>query len=309
MQCFENIIGTRSCGEFKYYLDDYGFSLFRAANIADEAFLTGKNLIKKNVELAIKDVISDIHFDGFTVNKILSNVSFGSINKSCTFTGEKSISLKLDGSCETSTLYFNRLSFSTKTAGSVKVELISDTALELYNDNVDAEKEISIQLNQNVPSSIIIKITTDAELYCYDKISSCQCNNNKHYIVDSEDNNYMVSMQFHIRCDISEYLCNFIDIIAPAIIYKTLGKLYNSAYNTDSFNNWINSQQDKILQSMVYYDSEYLIMTDLQGKSTRIKGQYQLEIEKLSKILPKPNCKCCMDCNDSTGWIEQIVLP
>jgi hypothetical protein len=59
---------------------------------------------------------------------------------------------------------------------------------------------------------------------------------------------------------------------------------------------------------MMYYDSEYNSILDTEGKNASKLGQYQIELDRLSKTLPKPDCKCCLEC-DTIGWTEIISIP
>jgi len=49
---------------------------------------------------------------------------------------------------------------------------------------------------------------------------------------------------------------------------------------------------------MVYYDSDYRSIVDSEGQG-KAEGQYQISLNKLN--IPKPTCKCCMECKTS-GW-------
>jgi len=56
---------------------------------------------------------------------------------------------------------------------------------------------------------------------------------------------------------------------------------------------------------MVYYDSDYRSIVDSEGVG-KAAGQYQLLLSKLN--IPKPSCKCCMECKTS-GWSYQGQKP
>lgn len=306
MDCLKDKIGVKSCGSYDYYLDDYGFSLLKASNIAGSAFESGKDLVNKLINQSISDVVRSIRFDGFSADKMLNDVVFGNLQTD-TYTGTKSITFTLDKACKLGTFYLANIEFQAKTAGHVKVEL---NGTPLFDDDVEAETSYTVEYNNNVSDIFTIKITTDAELYQYISTSTCGCGERTHYSATSSEgnSNAFVQTTFQIRCDISKHLCKFWDKLIHAVIYRTLGKIYFQAYTTDAFNNWINSSAEKTLSLMMYYDSEYMSILDTEGKNAKNFGQYQLEMDLLSKTLPKPTCKCCLDCKD-TGWREVIVLP
>ena len=56
---------------------------------------------------------------------------------------------------------------------------------------------------------------------------------------------------------------------------------------------------------MVYYDSDYRSIVD-SDVTNKALGQYQLSLNKLN--IPKPTCKCCMECKTS-GWTYQGQKP
>ena len=49
---------------------------------------------------------------------------------------------------------------------------------------------------------------------------------------------------------------------------------------------------------MVYYDSQYAGFENTDT-TNKMLGQYQIELNKLN--IPKPTCRCCMECKTS-GW-------
>jgi hypothetical protein len=306
MDCLKDIIGVKSCGEYKYYLDDYGFSLNKASNIAGSAFINGKDLVNKLITQSINDLVRSIHFDGFTADKILNDVQFGEVS-SDTYTGTKTLTFTLNKSCKLGVFYIADIEFQAKTSGHVKIQQGTNV---LFDGDVEAETSYTISVNSVMPDIFTISITTDAELYQHIGSSTCGCGQVSHYSITSSDgnSNSFFKTTFQVRCDIGKHLCRFIDKLVPAIIYRTLGKIYFQAYTTDAFNNWINSTSDKTLSLMMYYDSEYNSILDTEGKNASKLGQYQIELDRLSKTLPKPDCKCCLEC-DTIGWTEIISIP
>jgi hypothetical protein len=115
---------------------------------------------------------------------------------------------------------------------------IGQGANVLFDGDVEAETSYTISVNSVMPDIFTISITTDAELYQHIGSSTCGCGQVSHYSITSSDgnSNSFFKTTFQVRCDIGKHLCRFIDKLVPAIIYRTLGKIYFQAYTTDAFN-------------------------------------------------------------------------
>lgn len=300
MDCTTNIIGYKSCGTAsKYYLDDYGISLNSASKVNDDKFTNAKEMLNKIISQSWQDTFNDVTFDGFNANKILNDVTYGDMDFSDSFTGTKETTFTLDKSCLLGSFYLSQLNVYVKTGGLTTVTLIEGTTeTELYSDDTTDSTTIELAINNFVADVFSIRIVTAGEIWTGIGSSECGCNSAPYYSVSTTDSLFPFTLTFQVRCNKLVHLCKYVDLLAPIVIAKVLGKYWFKLHTTDVFSNYVNSERDKAISMMVYYDSDYrsIIDSDVQSKAL---GQYQILLSKLN--IPKPTCKCCMECK-STGW-------
>ena len=307
MSCTDNIIGYRDCNrEFKYYLDDYGISLNSASKVNDDKFTTAKNMLETLISQSWTETFADITFDGMQANKILNDVSYGLMDSSGYFTGTKTITLTKDNDCVLGAFYLSTVNAYVKTSGLTTIQLIQGTVTtELYNDTPDDDELITLGVNDFVSDTFSIRIITEGEIYTGIPNNECLCEGAQWYDYSGDFNDYPLTFTFQVRCNKEVHLCKYVDLIAPIVISKILGKYWFKVYTTDVFSNYVNSETAKAIPMMVYYDSDYRSIVDSEG-SGKASGQYQLGLSKLN--IPKPSCKCCMECKTS-GWTYQGQKP
>jgi hypothetical protein len=308
MDCTLNIIGYRDCGNnYKYYLDDYGLSLLRATKIVDDKFDNAKDFINKLINQSWTETFEDITFDGFNANKILNDVSYGDIDKSGYFTGTKTTTFTLDDSCNLGSFYTSQLNVYVKTGGATTIQIIQGTVVsELYNDTSESDTIIELAINDFVDDIFQIKIITTGEIWTGISNGDCLCGNAPYYTIEAEDDLIAFNLTFQVRCNKIPHLCKYVDLIAPIVINKIMGKIWFWLYTTDAFSNTVNSEKEKAISMMVYFDSNYINLISTERNPNEKQGQYQIGLNKLN--IPKPTCQCCMECK-SSGWTVRGMKP
>ena len=307
MDCTQNIIGYRSCGTvFKYYLDDYGISLNSASKVNDDKFVNAKDMLDKIISQSWSDTFRDITFDGMDANKILNDVTVTDMDYSDSFTGTKTVSFSLDNDCELGSFYLSQLNVYVKESGLTTVQLIQGTTVsELYYDTPDDNTIIELAINDFVANDFEIKVITEGVVWIGSDNSECRCEGVQWYTITQDDNVLPFTLTFQVRCNKLVHLCKYVDLIAPIVINKILGKFWFKIHTTDTFTNYVNSERDRAVSMMVYYDSDYRSIIDSEV-SNKAEGQYQISLNRLN--IPKPTCKCCMECKTS-GWTYQGMKP
>lgn len=307
MDCTLNIIGYRSCGNtFRYYLDDYGISLNSASKVADDKFVNAKDMLDKLISQSWTETFADITFDGMDANKILNDVTVTDMDYSDSFTGTKTVSFELDDECELGSFYLSQLNVYVKESGVTTIQLIQGTTVsELYYDTPDDNSVIELAINDFVNNEFSVKVITDGVVWLGTDNSECRCEGVQWYTITKNDNVLPFVLTFQVRCNKLVHLCKYVDLIAPIVIYKVLGKFWFKVHTTDIFSNYVNSEAEKAIAMMVYYDSDYrsIVVSEVTNKAL---GQYQIALNKLN--IPKPTCKCCMQCRTS-GWTYQGMKP
>lgn len=305
MDCTSNIIGYRNCGkEFKYYLDDYGISLPSASKVTDDKFSNAKQMLDTLISQSWPETFNDIRFDGMNADKILNDVTFGDMDYSDSFTGTKTVTYVKDSYCELGSFYLSQLNVYVKESGLTTVQLIQGTTVsDLYFDTPDDNTVIELAINNSASDTFQIKVITEGVVWIGSDNGECRCEGAVYYTVTKDVVPFVLT--FQVRCDKTVHLCKYVDLIAPVVINKILGKFWFKVYTTDVFSNFVNSEAEKAISMMVFYDSQYagIQNTDITNK---LLGQYQIELNKLN--IPKPTCKCCMECKTS-GWTYQGQKP
>ena len=308
MDCTLNIIGYRNCGrEFRFYLDDYGISLDSASKIVDSKFVNAKQMLDTFISQSWTKTFNDITFDGMQANKILNDVVYGDMDYSDSFTGTKTKTFTKDDSCNLGSFYLSQLNVYVKESGLTTVQLIQGTVVsELYNDTPDDNTTIELAINDFVADEFSIKVITEGVVWLGSNNSECRCE--APYYTVTGDDEIAFDLSFQVRCNKLVHLCKYVDLIAPIVINSIVGMYYFQTYTTDLFSNKVNSenQNGKALTLAVYYDSNYINLVDTERNPNEKNGQYQISLNKLN--IPKPTCKCCMECKTS-GWTYQGQKP
>lgn len=296
MDCTTNIIGFKNCGYVsKFYLDDYGISLNSASKVNDDKFANAKEMLNKIIAQSWQETFQDVSFDGFKANKILSDVTFGKNDETTFFTGTNTTTFTLDDDCNLGSFYLSQLNVSIKKGGNTQIILVKGTTeTVLYNDDTTDNTIIELAINNFVSNIFSIKVVTDGEIWHNSSDLDCECRS----FFSVTDNKYPFTLTFQVRCNVNVHLCKYVDLLAPVVIAKILGKFWFKVYTTDLFSNYVNSEKEKAISMMVYYDSEFLLITPTD-RQIKEQGQYQILLKKLN--IPMPSCKCCMECK-STGW-------
>jgi len=307
MSCTTNIIGYRDCNrEFKYYLDDYGISLNSASKVNDDKFVNAKNMLDTLITQSWSETFNDITFDGMQANKILNDVSYGFMDASGTFTGTKTVTWTKDPYCELGAFYLSQLKVYVDTGDATTIQLIQGSVTtELYNDTPTDDSIIEVNINDFVADTFSIRVITSGTISTCIANSECRCEDMIYFTESGDYSDYPFALTFQVRCNKDVHLCKYVDLISPIVIAKILGKYWFKVYTTDVFSNYVNSETDKAISMMVYYDSDYRSIVDSEGIG-KASGQYQLLLSKLN--IPKPTCKCCMECITS-GWTYQGQKP
>lgn len=316
MNCYDNLISIRGLCEpeqARFYLDDYGMSLRSISKIADERFVTGKRLVSTIIERAWRDVLRDIRFDGFKSNLTLTDSLVGVVGTSGYSNGLQGILFTLDKSCTLGRFFVSSIFIHVKTGGSLVLTLIEGASTTtLYNDAVSNETIYEIRVGRFVSDSFSLMIdTTNCEVYRSSlSDDSCGCD---HYAVSSTEggNGFGIQFQLQVRCDIEKHLCKFVDVIATAVIYKSLALLWHEAALSTRLNDFLTlGKKEEAYKWIGYYDSSLNVFKYDENKAfvggtvKVAQGQYQLELEKIK--LPVPKCRCCMECD---GNNYSITIP
>jgi hypothetical protein len=306
MDCTLNIIGYRNCDrEFRYYLDDYGISVLSGSKVVDDKFVNAKQMIDTLISQSWTETINDITFDGMQANKILNDVTFGYMDHNDSFTGTKTVIFTKDQICELGSFYLSQLNLYVKESGLTTVQLIQGTVVsELYHNTPEDDTIIEIAINDFVSDEFQIKVITEGVVWLGSDNVECRCEDRVYYTVESDVIPFVLT--FQVRCNKLVHLCKYVDLIAPIVINKVLGKYWFKVHTTDVFSNFVNSNIEKAVSMMVYYDSNYINLVDTERNPNEKNGQYQLSLNKLN--IPKPTCKCCMECKTS-GWTYQGQKP
>lgn len=299
MDCTTNIISYKSCGvASKFYLDDYGLSLNSASKVNDDKFTNAKEMLNKIISQSWSETFDSVTFDGFNANKILNDVTYGEMTFEDSFTGTKEVTFTLDKTCLLGSFYLSQQNIYIKTGGLTTVTLIEGTTeTELYSDETEDNTIVELAINSFVSDTFKLRIITEGEIWTGIGSSECTCNSSQYYSVSATDSMFPFTLTFQVRCNKLVHLCKYVDLLAPIVIAKILGKYWFKLHTTDVFSNYVNSEKDKAIPMMAYYDSEYLSLTN--NDDSKILGQYQILLSKLN--IPKPTCKCCMECK-SVGW-------
>lgn len=295
-RCFDiiGIKGRCTDREYKYYLDDYGVSLFSLAKVADERFGTGTKLLESILERAWNDTLLDITFSGVETSKILTENEIGIYNAAQTFTGTKDIAFAVNKECKLVQFYIQRIAVKSLTGGKIKVEMINSDGIEtLFDGSIADNKEMSILITK-WSNDFTIRLETEAVLVATLKESSCACDR----YVNFPEEISPIKIDFLVRCNKEKYLCRFADIIAPAVIHKACGIFWDEVYSTNRFSEFTMFKQEDAPGHMLFHDSIY--KNKLEGDSVKYtKGQYQYKLAKISDSIPPPKCTCCNECKKS----------
>jgi len=312
MKCWDNIIGIRGLcenEEYKYYLDDYGIGLKQLSKTADDKFISGKKLFKTKLNQAWESVFKDFKFNGFKSNKILNTISVGNFTENeLQFIGFKGIKFTLL-KCELTSFYLNKIYLYVKQGGTTIVKIkVNGVETELFNGTVGNDEVLELSVRDYISSDFEI-LVDGTNISVYDGTTSYNCDCNLIYFNVSGGLNYGLKVDLQVRCNPYDYLCNYVDLLAEAVIYKLSALLWKEALDSNRFNDFLNiklgESNSNAITQLAWLDNTYnLLKYDINSTNNKQKGMYQFELEKIS--IPTPDCKCCLDCEGSS---YRIVLP
>lgn len=310
MECWENIIGINddcTTNTYKYVLDDYGFSLYNAAKMADERFKTGKALLQSIIRRAWDDVYNDVTFEGFDTNKIALDAEIGLPDCDQEVTGGTgSFTVKTGKKGKLSELFLPYILLNVKTAGTTTVTLERETPTgtvteTLYSGAVTAGiKRIAIDKWCGQQYTISIDLT-DVVMCKTIKNYGCACSCES-YTITGDLAGITIGLQ--IRCNKSTWLCKYNDALAPLALHRTLALVWMEVKNSNRFSEFKQFKQEEAGARAIYHDSSFPLYVDGDIKWSPEPGQYQILRKKLS--LPRPTCGCCVQCRGGAQIVTAI---
>lgn len=319
--CYENIISIRglcSTDTAKYYLDDYGISLFMAANTADEKFTSGKKLIETIINQGWQQTFTDLKIKGLDANKILNEATVGKVTETelTGVTGFKGQKYTLNKYCKLSRFYVYKIAVNFKTGGATSIKTNqSGVEKTIYTGTVAADDIVEVTVNEYMLDGFKILVdTTEATVYSgTNYIKNCT-ENMVQFTVESTDGtlkgqNFGIAAEVQVRCDTTNHLCKFADLIArEAAIYKISALFWNISNDSNRLNDYLIIKKEDAIAKMAWLDSSYnLLQYDPAAEKTYApKGMYQKGLLKFGEVIPVPNCPCCLECRQDR---YQMVLP
>lgn len=314
--CYENIISIRGlCQQDNamYYLDDIGISLLMAAKTADEKYGTGKKLIEAKIKQAWRDAFNDITFHGLEANKVLNDVTAGSISVASVapFDAFRGVKFTMDKDCILSRFFLHKVTLSVKIGGATKIVLRdSGIEYEIYNGTIGNDEIIEVVTNRYMSDSFqILADNKEIEVYSSLPNITCNCRDRLHFTINGTSYTselYGITADIQVRCDKDKYLCKFVDKIGQAVLYKAAALIWKDVNDSSRLNDYLVIKKEDAIAEMAWLDSTYnLLKYDPAVENNYTpKGMYQKELEKLN--IPVPKCPCCMECK-SDGYT--MVLP
>jgi len=306
MKCWSDIIGVRGLcvdKDYKYYIDDYGIGLKHLSKVADDKYFTGKKLFETKVEQAWNTVFNDISFNGFKANKILSKSTIGTINQIAPvpFVGLKGITFNLL-KCELTSFYIKTIKLCVKIGGQTQIIIRINGVDSILFDGIIANDTVQeIAVNDYISSNFQVLVLGDNITVCNGN-SNVDCNCTQLYFSVNGVQNYGLIVDLQVRCYPYEYLCNYVDLLYEAVIYKLSALLWKEMLDSNRFNDFLNiklgENNSSAVTQLAWLDSTYnLLKYDLESSKLVQNGMYQIAIEKIK--IPTPDCSCCLECNSS----------
>lgn len=306
--CFDGIISIRglcTTDSAKYYLDDIGIGITLAAKAADDKYRTGKNLIEAKINQAWEAVVKDIKIKDFKFDKVLNDTIVGesgedSLAASAEFRGQK---FTLNKGCKLVKFFIHKVSVCVVTGGETTIKIKTATGeTEIYSGTLEDNTTTEIVVNELFPDFQILVDNTNIEVCSGKNTFDCSCEH-RHFTVTGHDGtseNYGITTDLQVRCDLTDYLCKYADKLAYAVQYKAAALIWKEIRDTNRMNNILDMQSDKAVAEMAWLDSSFnLLQYDPATDSNYTpKGMYQKELEKIN--IPIPKCKCCMECESDS---------
>ena len=306
MNCYDNIIGIKGLCDtqtYRYYLDDYGFSLLGLSKISDEKQKTGKALFDNIISKAWRAVIDDIEFSGLDVNKILSEATVGTVENTALppVAGLNGVTFTLDKHCNLARFYISEIRVNVKVGSATPFDVVIEQAgvqQVVFSGVVGDDKVVYIPINDFILDNFKVLVdTTNIQVNSGSTASSCACSSMFDVSSSNNNNNFGIEVDLQVRCDKQKHICKFIDLVAPLVIQKAMAMVYFDMMTTNRINDFVSQKKIENAAEMVaFYDSD---MNPLKyavqgvGKSPAL-GQYQLALAKLK--IPAPKCRCCVEC-------------
>lgn len=303
MECWENIIGIKddcTTTVYKHLLDDYGFSLYGLAKIADDKFKTGKVLLESIIRRGWNDTFEAITIDGFDLNKILLEAEIGTPDCDQSVTGgTQTVIFKTGKKGKSSEFYVPYAYLHVKTGGNTTVSITYESptgteTVQLFTGAVTDNSIKRIDISKWAGQQFTLSVDLSAITVCKmikNYNTNCRCES---YTITGDEGMAGLSVNVQIRCNKSIFLCKYVDIIAPVALHRILALAWNEVMTTNKFSEFQQFSKDNAPGQMVYHDSSFPITIDGELKFSPVKGQFQQKLKNLK--FPRPNCPCCMQC-------------
>lgn len=291
--CITSKIGVKGlCDNVDYsiLLDNYGISLKKIAATAPASISSAKEYLQALINDGVNETLLRIRFDGVEIGKIISSFQVGGLtDTNLTFSGDKA--LTFETLCTTTAYYLDGVWLYGNGTTDLKIS-IDGNVTNYGNYVVAGKKYVSLGLTITEPTFQIIVNGNDftaKEVSMANYVNYC-CKDM--YFTPIENFSYGVLPNISLRCDLTNYYCQFADLIANAAKFKVIAKILHSIKYTDRLNEYVLFKDtDKIYELMSFYDSEFN-MAYLNGDLTKSpKGQFQISMDSLN--IPKPECTCC----------------
>lgn len=304
--CYENIVGIRGICDgpnVRFYVDDYGVSLKTAANIADERYITGRNLFEAKRRQAWQYLLQDVVLRGYKNDSIIK--SFSVVNAGgTTIPANGNFSLDFSDNCELTGVFINDIQLNVVATGTLTIRING----EIVYNATPATGVLQLLVGQLFPKQILVEISGSATV----------SNGDSTYYRDGGQgcygvgNTYGISITGDYRCNIEQYLCRFPDKIGMALTIKTAALLYKEMLSTSRLAEilFVKDRAEIITEIASLDSSENLFKYDdkafVGGQPIVADGKYQKQIEYINRVIPVPKCRCCMDQAKSS---YNLVIP
>jgi len=288
MNCITSKIGIKGlCAdteERSVWLDNYGISLSSVAKITPKSIANGKALLDSIINDATKDTLRDIRFDGMVIGETLHSCTIGTANDTTLPEVAEVEEIEFSTNCETTSFYIGQIRILGNGETIVKIndeEVFNGAVVgkhDLRLNRVITDKSFTISIDR---TDFIAQSTNLSDTYSY----------GDYYSVSSSEG-YGLIPSVSIRCDLTNYFCQYADLIADVVKFKVLANIYHTLLYSDRMNEYILFKDtDKLYELMSFYDSTYNVGA-LNGDVKAVpKGQYQIAKEQL--FIPEPKCTCC----------------
>ena len=295
LSCFVDLIGLRgACSNTApYYLDSIGISLKKAAELADSASITGKELFEESRALAWEVLKNDITFDGFKANKVSESINTKLIDVEEIST-DTTYTYHIKRRCDIESIKIESIKVKCLSSATVSVSIISGDTYNYYNDVINNE-QLEVIINEKFDDDVTVQIT-------YFTNTPIQ--------VGTDSGGVAAAIKGIVACDIEVFICQYFSVWALALMYKTAALMLNRVLLNDRYNNLIAYGTKEASILMAQFDSSFNQFP--QEMQINKDGMYQSQLKiidsKLKDIIKKSDCGCCFECSEK-NITETIQIP